>query len=270
VPKWFINRADQTLGPYLDEQIETLTLKNNQLQPDDQIWNPYLNSWETSSATISYLHKPKNRHNDSASFNKPPQVEETADPPPQKKKSNKKILFGALGLLVLFIIASVLAGIEAAFKLIGWFFTGLFILGLINTTKSFRQWKEVKPRTLYITALTAPVGLIIYIVLLRIGIGGTFYLLLVAGMLAGAVWGFTTKVNLEGRSVYSQGTIWGYIIWGTLIAFLQISNLLLNVTPEPLILLTAIQTGVMAIYNLTLAIRTKAVLKTWNTGNALR
>jgi len=270
VPKWYISRADQTLGPYLDEEIEGLSLNNNQLQPDDQVWNPYMNCWEAPPATISYLQQRKRRSYDSASLHGPPNVIASEGSSPQNNKPGKKFLFGALVLLVLFIITSSLAGIETALKLIGWFFTGLFILSLITTTKTFRQWKEVKPRTLFITALTAPVGLILFVVLSSLGTTGTFYLLLLGGMVAGVIWGFTTKVNLEGESVYSQGTIWGFIIWGTLIASLQISNLLFNISPEPLILLTTIQTGVMAIYNLTLAIRTKAVLKTWNTGDALR
>ncbi len=260
MPKWYISRADQTLGPYLDEEIETLTLNNNQLQPDDQVWNPYLNCWKTPSATINYLQKRIDRINNSASLSDPPQVEETGESPPGKKKSRRKIFLSAFGLLVLFIIASEFAGIEIAFKLIGWFFTGFFIFGLINTTKSFRQWKVVKPRTLFITAFTAPVGLMLYIIFLRIGIAGSFYTLMLIGMTAGFIWGLTTKVKPEGNSAYSQGTIWGFIIWGALIATLQVSNLILNFSPEPLILLAAIQTGVMAIYNLTLAIRTKAVL----------
>lgn len=166
-----------------------------------------------------------------------------------------KIILTAAGLAIMVIMAWLFSGTDAAFKLLGFIFTGVFITGVIKTAISFHKWRELQLRTLYITAATAPLALFIYIMLLPTGTGLLFYLLLTAGSAGGLSWGLTTRLQTEKGTVYSRGTMWGFLIWAGLVVSLQLTNLLFNISPGPLVLLLALQTGVMAIYNLSLALR---------------
>jgi len=255
VPNWYIYRNDQRLGPYPDEQIERISLNNNQLQPGDQIWNPYIKSWETPPATVRYLKQGKSSHYDGAGLNDPANAITSEGSSVTPKNTVKKLVLGALLFLVLFIITSALAGIETALKLIGCLFTGVFIFNLVKTARSFYQWSEIKPRTLYITAMATLLGLFVYLLLLQVGFPESFLLLLILGVFAGLIWGLMTRINIGEGSFYRQGTVWGFIIWGGMVALLQLSNLLLNFSPSLLLSLLALQTGVVTAYNLTLGLR---------------
>ncbi len=74
--------------------------------------------------------------------------------------------------------------------------------------------------------------------------------------------GLLTRVKAENGGVFSRVTRWSFLIWACLVALLQLTNLLLNVSPEFLVLCLALQTGIMALHNLTLAVRSSRAVKT--------
>ncbi len=179
----------------------------------------------------------------------------------QKKKSSPAIIVSTVIVIAAVVVISGLVwGAETAIKTLGFIFTGFFVVGVVKTALSFWHWKQIKVRTLYIAAATSPLALFIFVLLLRAGTGWIFYLLILAGAAAGLTWGLMTKIKTGSGTAHSSGTAWGFLIWSALVVSLQLSNLIFNISPEPLVLILGLQTGVITFYNLSLAWRSSKAI----------
>ena len=257
--EWYLNRNNQNFGPYTWEQLSEFT-RQGQINGEDLLWSPPLGEWR-KAASVAGLPLQGAPPLQTLADTSPHTVPQSA---PGKKGFTLSWKTGGLALAAILILTGLIGGTAAALKALSFVFTGLFLFAVVRTALSFQQWRQIRPRTLYIAAATAPLALLIYLLLLQAGAGRSLFLLLAIGAAAGIFWGRTTRVAVEEGGIYSQGTLWGFLIWAGLVALLQLANLLFNVNPQSLVLLLALQTGVMALYNFTLALRCRGPLKEVN------
>ncbi|GEM_PF-5408709 len=255
--QWYIYRNNERYGPYTIDAVRDMN-KNKNLFDDDLIWGPGFTDWKKvshSKEIIGIKTVP------SKTVQQAPIAQKPDDKMPKSaKKPKKKVVVYIItaAIIALIIIAGfLLGGFALAMRLVNYIFTALFILVAVNMAMSFNKFKVLNAKSLIISALISPVVMLFYLLTNTFYASWVLVVIFLAGAVLGIIWGLITKVKQNNGYAYGMATLAGFLFWSFTFAVMKVVNFFIGSYEGLFLMLLMLQSGIIMLYNLTLALKVK-------------